>query len=86
MVSFWQNAFLIETIDMHRPVTDCTDQRVYLVDSLQKSVSTIELGDLTYYPRALNAEEMREILTFGASLTKLHMGDTLMMTRPPNLN
>ena len=56
-IAFYTDATLQSTVEISRPVTDCSGLRLELGD---EDIAT--LGEVTFFPRALSEVEMEDLM------------------------
>jgi len=69
-VTFWQNLEKLGTVTLPRPLTDCYNGG----DGLLVGSSGLELGQLRFYPRSLEASDIQEIYEYGQRLSDMSTG------------
>ena len=68
-ISFWKDAELQSVRSIDRPVTDCSGRGLQIGDA-----DVPLLGEVTFFPRALDMNSMREILYAGYTLQAIAAG------------
>lgn len=69
--TFYRDAIELDAVPLPRPVTDCMSASLIVGDA-----TGVQIGQLTYYPRALSAVELFEVRFDGMPLLDLVSGGT----------
>ena len=68
--TFYHNLDVVATSELKRPVTDCFNN----FEGVLIGDAGLEMGQLRFYPRRLQASDVEEIYNFGSRLSDMSTG------------